>query len=771
MQDTLEKTGESLTKQAQTIAKKQEKNPTENNDTNRAAATGTTSTDDQDNPNSGDEKVTDNQQQQQPDIGDRFKKGWGNMMQATKQAVQEARVAVEKEQHRIAARINHPDRPRRRDPALPLDVTALRDAEVVYITDRIMTLSHPAMQSTVDGDITPARKLAAIGQLLQKRHGGRYMVWNLSEVEYDVSILDDQVLLFSFPGSPSPPLGLLLKLLISMESWLKADERNVAVVHCLTGKGRTSTVVAAFLCWMGEAGFRDVHQALDYIAKCKRCPIDELTIPSQRRYIQYFANMLDGVRPSQPPLMLKRIILSEAPRFAKGPHRDNLPPPPDDSGEDYNPDNLLMGCAPYLQIFKAGQLVFTTAASLHYNQTKEELPFCQVADGTISFHVENVVQGDILLRCRHLTAQGQRVSMFRAAFHTGYVPPNVMRLKKAELDGACTDKRFQDDFFLDLIFEPCDAEMASKHLSGKADAEATAAEAMNAEESQNEASERRSRGTMAGSEVQGVQEVKKTTESQQATVIASAYDSMLHRDSRFWDVIAARRQEHAKQSQEEKDAEDIFWGVTVGRRREFDDKQEKTSEAGAATTESTTPTAHPTFSIGGGFDFMPSEEAAPAEEKAAEEVEEPKQRDELMEALMALDDEALSPDAAKRTKPVDTEEIHFNAPVELQQGTALFKEDEASTAKGSSEVNSASTTPPLEPAVVKTNAPAMSTAVDEVAAMLEDADLDLDDDVDAFLASAGADGGLDLDADVDDLDLDFDDEEFDDLENFLTSTK
>lgn len=770
MQDTLERTGEALTKQAQTIAKKQEKKPNENDDTGTNRAT---TTDAQETPDSGEEMSEQEQQEQQVEMGDRFKKGWGNMMQATKQAVQEAREAVEKEQHRIAARLNHPDRPRRRDPALPLDVTALRDAEVVYITDRIMTLSHPAMQSNVDGDITPARKLAAVGQLLQKRHGGRYMVWNLSEVEYDVSILDDQVLLFSFPGSPSPPLGLLLKLLISMESWLKADERNVAVVHCLTGKGRTSTVVAAFLCWMGEAGFRDVHQALDYIAKCKRCPIDELTIPSQRRYIQYFANMLDGVRPSQPPLMLKRIILSEAPRFAKGPPRDNLPPPPDDAGEDYNPDNLLMGCAPYLQIFKAGQLVFTTAASLHYNQTKEELPFCQVADGTISFHVENVVQGDILLRCRHLTAQGQRVSMFRAAFHTGYVPPNVMRLKKAELDGACTDKRFQDDFFLDLIFEPCDAEMASKHLSGKADAEATAAETMNAEESQNEASERRSRGTMAGSEVQGAQEVKKETESQQATVIASAYDSMLHRDSRFWDVIAARRQEHAKQSQEEKDAEDNFWGSTVGRRREFDDKQakqEETGEAGAAAMESTTPTAHPTFSIGGGFDFMPSEEAAPAEEKAAEEVEEVKQRDELMEALMAIDDEVLSPDAAKKTKPVDTEEILFNASVEPQQGTALFKEEEASTTKVSSEVNSTSTTPPSEPTVANTDTPATSTAVDEVAALLADADLDIDDDVDAFLASAGADGALDLDDDdVDDLDLDFDDEEFDDLENFLTS--
>ena len=285
VQEGLEKTGDTFSKQAQLLSKRPE--PTDHE-----------------------------HQQQQEQLADRLKKGWGSMVQATKQAVLDAREVVEKEQLRISARLHDPDRPRRRDLSLPLDVEALRDAEVVYITDRIITMSHPSMQSTVDGDITPARKLAAIGHLFYKRHGGRYMVWNLSEVEYDVSIFDDQVLFFSFPGSPSPPLGLLLKLLISMESWLKADERNVAVVHCLTGKGRTSTVVAAFLCWMGEAGFRDVYQALDYIAKCKHCDTNDLTIPSQRRYVQYFANMLDGVRPSQPPLMLKRIIMSEAPRVS-----------------------------------------------------------------------------------------------------------------------------------------------------------------------------------------------------------------------------------------------------------------------------------------------------------------------------------------------------------------------------------------------------------------------------------------------------------------------
>jgi len=247
------------------------------------------------------------------DMFNSLKSGWGNVLNATKEVTKQAVETIEKEQTRIQARLFHKG-PYKRDISLPLDTESLRDAEVVYITDRLITLGHPAMQSAVDGDITPDRKLAAVAHLLQKRHEGKYMVWNLSELEYDYSVLDDQVMTFEFPGSPSPPLGLLMKILLSIESWLKADERNVAVMHCLTGRGRTSTVMAAFLCWMGEAGFVNPNKALEYMAQCKKIDLDTLTIPSQRRYVSYFSNMLDGVRPSQPPLLLKRILMSEAPK-------------------------------------------------------------------------------------------------------------------------------------------------------------------------------------------------------------------------------------------------------------------------------------------------------------------------------------------------------------------------------------------------------------------------------------------------------------------------
>ena len=100
--------------------------------------------------------------------------------------------------------------PHKRKLSLPLDIEALKDADVVYVTNRLISMSHPAMQSTTDGNITAHRKIAAVGHLLEKRHAGKFMIWNLSEVEYDYSIFDDQVLSFKFPGSPAPPLGLMV---------------------------------------------------------------------------------------------------------------------------------------------------------------------------------------------------------------------------------------------------------------------------------------------------------------------------------------------------------------------------------------------------------------------------------------------------------------------------------------------------------------------------------------------------------------------------------
>lgn len=177
-------------------------------------------------PNLDQEKVIKNLQMGWSSVVENTKRTVEATREATREAVDSAKEAVDTERARLEE--NFAIRTKgyyKRDPKLPLDAEALRDADVVYVTDRIITMGHPAMKSHVLPMITAERKLAAVSHLLHKRHDGRFLVWNLSEVDYDMSVLDDQVLAFSFPGSPSPPLGLLLKILISMENWMKADKR------------------------------------------------------------------------------------------------------------------------------------------------------------------------------------------------------------------------------------------------------------------------------------------------------------------------------------------------------------------------------------------------------------------------------------------------------------------------------------------------------------------------------------------------------------------
>ncbi|CAJ1927060.1 unnamed protein product [Cylindrotheca closterium] len=634
--------------------------------------------------------------------------GWTSITQRTAEATKDIKDLVDTERARLEE--NFALRKKgfhKRDPSLPLDRAALSDAEVTYVTDRIIIMSHPAMQSKDFPMITAERKLAAVGHMLARRHDGRFLVYNLSEVDYETSVLDDQVLTFSFPGSPAPPLGLLLKLLIALENWMKADDRNVAVVHCLTGKGRSSMVVASFLCWMGEAGFGNINEAIDYIAKCKGIEPMMLTIPSQRRYAGYFKNVLDGVKPSQPPLLLKRIIMSEAPRFAKAPttteRLSNPKGPPKNSRDD---DESQMGCAPYLQIFKAGKLIYTTAATVKPDQQLEDLPFVTVSDGAVPFNEINLtLSGDILIRARHLTSDNRRLSMFScfflAAFHSGYAPSsNVLRLSKEALDGACSDPRYPDDFFVDLIFEKVDAETATKHIEEQQD----------------------------GDLVADCDAQDETDGENSPVVKATAFDVMLSGDSRVWEVISNRKKRQVKQMGNCPPTR----GPTVGRRRK--EIKEVESQDDACKGKAGEGAEQPQFSIGSGFE-LPSEDSIAIPSSPV--------KDSLMEALNALDnDENVE-------KTDETEEIVFYS-------GSYMVEDEIS-----SEVQKAPSSNKEESTSGNENPVAATFGHD----MLEDIDNDDLADMDALLASVedGIEG-----VDLEDFD-DNDDLGLNDFENMLNS--
>ena len=274
-----------------------------------------------------------------------------------------------------------------------------RQLELTYITPRVVAMGFP---SAPERGVIPADYAA----YLDAHHPDKYMVWDMSEREYDTACWKGQRMEFQFPGHPSPPLGALFKLCTSIESWLDADEGNIAVVHCLTGKGRTLVTIACFLAWTGQA--ESAMEALRYTCERRALDVERATIPSQRRYVQYFGSVLDNVKPRDEPLRLRTLEILHMP----------------------------IECRPYVQVYSGSHLLYSSEVP------DQDQDVCH-AGGSRTFQVDLAVQGDILVRCRHWDMQsGSGVSLFRVALHAGYIATGMQRFPASKLDGACRDQRF-----------------------------------------------------------------------------------------------------------------------------------------------------------------------------------------------------------------------------------------------------------------------------------------------------------------------------------------
>ncbi len=96
----------------------------------------------------------------------------------------------------------------------------------------------------------------AVADHLNAKHKESFMVFNLCDRTYDSQPLNKRVKDFGFPDHHGPPLMLFMRILLAIDDWLREDEKHVAVVHCLAGRGRTGTVVASYLYFAGECAFR-----------------------------------------------------------------------------------------------------------------------------------------------------------------------------------------------------------------------------------------------------------------------------------------------------------------------------------------------------------------------------------------------------------------------------------------------------------------------------------------------------------------------------------
>ncbi|KAL4184410.1 hypothetical protein AMTRI_Chr10g225440 [Amborella trichopoda] len=346
-----------------------------------------------------------------------------------------------------------------------------------YITDRLLAMSFPAEHMRA----MYRNPLWQVKSVLDMRHEGHYKVYNLcAEQNYDVSHFHGRVEVYPFDDNHVPPLSLIKLFCESVHAWLSRDPQNVAVIHCMAGKGRTGLMVCSYLVFTGMSA----DNALQLYADRRTTNNEGVSIPSQRRYVRYWSEILSFPRglnttpdvnvPQPQSRELRRIRLYDtldinSVFFVVSELQEN-------PGQAYQPPVELT--RKYCRQMKQGQ--HHTSSPRYYlsfvkkegdEKVKEqEVPRFVVQMDTESsdpykktcldyyFDCPLQVAGDVRVVFYEKTIGGR---LFYACFHTAFITSSLLQFSRRDLDKVGRKGRSicGPTFCLELLFGPAN----SKH--------------------------------------------------------------------------------------------------------------------------------------------------------------------------------------------------------------------------------------------------------------------------------------------------------------------
>ncbi|XP_016965578.1 phosphatidylinositol 3,4,5-trisphosphate 3-phosphatase and dual-specificity protein phosphatase PTEN isoform X1 [Drosophila biarmipes] len=305
--------------------------------------------------------------------------------------------------------------------------------DLTYINDNIIAMGYPAPDK-LEG--LYRNRLEDVYKFLEENHGQHYKIYNLcSERSYDVGKFHGRVAVFPFEDHNPPTIELIQRFCKDVDLWLKEDSSNVVAVHCKAGKGRTGTMICAYLLFSGLQ--KSADEALAWYDEKRTKDCKGVTIPSQRRYVQYFSKLVCSSVPySKISLNVCEIRFSESGFLQNyGTVQCSVSVLHDSATENAKPDRL-----------KTWTIDFQKSSVL---TSKPSLP----VSGDIKFELTQKSKKKVVC---HFWLNTFFVRNYSTCESDGAVNKYIHTLSKSEIDDVHKDrehKTFSEDFKISIVFE------------------------------------------------------------------------------------------------------------------------------------------------------------------------------------------------------------------------------------------------------------------------------------------------------------------------------
>jgi len=320
------------------------------------------------------------------------------------------------------------------------------DLDLSYVLPRLIAMGWPSRGL----EAAFRNPMAEVQRFFEEHHQHHYKVYNICcERDYDPTAYFPLVEHFPMKDHNACPLDMFASVCESIERYLSEHPSNVVAVHCKAGKGRTGMVVAAFMLHAGLC--TTAEAALKGFAEKRTWDGQGVTIPSQIRYVEYYAELLrrrqveDIVRPTAYRLQRMRLVTAAPTRL---------------SG-DFQPYFKLKGWrgeGEGLREVKVYDYRWQVPDVAGYACT---LPY---VDLDCSGDVVRV-EGDVKI-VLYDAAGGSHKRLCHIWMNSSFLLDGTMRFSKSRVDVACKDtrcRRFESTFAVVVHLEPLEESEAARN--------------------------------------------------------------------------------------------------------------------------------------------------------------------------------------------------------------------------------------------------------------------------------------------------------------------